>query len=341
MKSIVRLSLTVMLGLGAISTCMPARAHAEETTTLLNVSYDPTREFYKDFNRLFEQRWHAEGHPVISVKTSHGGSGAQARSVLDGVQADVVTLALSIDIDALAAHGLLTKDWANRFPHFSAPYTSTIILLVRKGNPKQIHDWSDLVKPGVQVITANPKTGGGARWNYLAAYGWALHQPGGNEQKARQFITALYKNVPVLDSGARGSTNTFIQRHVGDVLIAWENEALLAQRDLGKGEFEIVYPSESILAEPPVAVVDSVVDRHHTREAATAYLNTLYTPEAQELIAKHYFRPSDPAVLARYSTTFKPLKLFDIRSLGGWATVQKIHFAEGGVFDSIYTPVKQ
>ncbi|MFM2044008.1 MAG: sulfate-binding protein [Pseudomonadota bacterium] len=312
----------------------PARAE----TTLLNVSYDPTREFYKEFNTLFAGRWAQAGNGAVKVNTAHGGSARQARAVIDGQQADVVTLALAFDIDAIAERGLLSKDWQARLPQNSSPYTSTIVFLVRKGNPWGIKDWGDLVKPGIQVITPNPKTSGGARWNYLAAWGYALDKSGGDEAAARDFVTRLYRNVPVLDTGARGSTTTFAQRGIGDVLLAWENEAYLAIKELGSDAVEVVFPSVSILAEPPVTVVDSVVDKRGTRAAAEAYLNLLYTQEGQRLAAKHFYRPRDPQVAAEFADRFPTLSLFGIDRFGGWQTAQKTHFADGGVFDQIYKP---
>ena len=305
---------------------------------LLNVSYDPTREFYGDYNAAFARYWSAKTGEKVQVKTSHGGSGKQARSVIDGLQADVVTLALAADIDAIAGvSGALDANWQKRFPHNSTPYTSTIVFLVRKGNPKGIKDWADLVKPGVQVITPNPKTSGGARWNLLAAWGWALQQPGGNEAKARAYVTQLYRNVPVLDGGARASTTTFVQRGIGDVQITWENEALLAQKEFGAGRFEIVTPSVSILAEPPVALVDKVVDKRGTRKVATEYLNWLYSPEAQEIAARNYYRPRLEAVAAKYAAQFPRVKLFTLQQVfGDWGRVQKLWFDDGGIFDQIY-----
>jgi sulfate transport system substrate-binding protein len=307
--------------------------------TLLNASYDPTREFYQDVNRAFAQQWKARTGDNVTVRTSHGGSGKQARAVIDGLEADVVTLALAYDIDEIATRGrLIDPAWQKRLPHNSAPYTSTIVFLVRKGNPKGIKDWDDLARPGVAVITPNPKTSGGARWNYLAAWGHALKKTGSQEQ-AQAFVAAVYRNVPVLDTGARASTTTFVERGIGDVLIAWENEALLARQELGADRFDIVVPSVSIRAEPPVAVVDKVVDKHGTRAVATAYLEYLYTPEAQALAAKHYFRPADPAIAARVAGQFPKIKLFTVDELfGGWAQAQKIHFSEGGMFDRIYAP---
>jgi sulfate transport system substrate-binding protein len=310
-------------------------AHAQ---ALLNVSYDPTRELYADVNAAFAKAWQGKTKQTVSIRQSHGGSGAQARSVIDGLSADVVTLALAYDIDAIAKAGLVKADWQKRLPQNSSPYTSTIVFLVRKGNPKGIKDWNDLVKPGIQVITPNPKTSGGARWNYLAAWGYALKQAGGNDQKARDFVTQLFRNVPVLDSGARGATTTFVQRGLGDVLLAWENEAYLAI-DEAKDRVDIVVPSVSILAEPPVTVVDSVVDRKKTRAAAEAYLQFLYSPEGQELAAKHHYRPRDEKVAAKYANRFAKLTLFTIDDLfGGWQKAQSTHFADKGVFDQIYKP---
>lgn len=311
--------------------------HAKEIT-LLNVSYDPTRELYQEFNKAFAKEWKTKTGDDLKIRTSHGGSGKQGRSVIDGLEADVVTLALAYDIDAIAEKGLLAKDWQKRLPHNSAPYTSTIVFLVRKGNPKGIKDWNDLVKPGVAVITPNPKTSGGARWNHLAAWLYALKQPGGNEAKATDFISKLYKNVPVLDSGARGSTTTFVERGIGDVLLAWENEAILAIKELGPDKVEIVAPSVSILAEPPVTVVDKTVDRRGTRDVAEAYLKYLYSNEGQELAAQNYYRPIDTKVAAKYASQFPKLKLYTIDDVGGWTKAQKDHFADGGVFDKIYQP---
>jgi sulfate transport system substrate-binding protein len=313
-------------------------AHAKEVT-LLNVSYDPTRELYVDFNKAFATYWKARTGDIVSVKQSHGGSGKQARSVIDGLEADVVTLALAYDIDEISERArLLPADWQKKLKNNASPYTSTYIFLVRKGNPKGIKDWGDLVKPGVSVITANPKTSGGARWGYLAAYGWALRQPGGTDAKAREYITALYKNVPVLDSGARGSTVTFAERGVGDVLLAWENEAHLSLKEFGADKFDIVYPPSSILAEPPVAVVDKVVDKRGTRAVAQAYLEYLYTPEGQEIAARHFYRPIDPKVAAKYEKQFPKINLFTIENVfGGWTKAQKTHFDDNGVFDQIYT----
>ncbi len=321
-----------LLGLGA------SVAHAKDVS-LLNVSYDPTRELYQDINKAFAAQWKAKTGDSLAIKQSHGGSGKQARSVIDGLEADVVTLALAYDIDELAAKAkLIPADWQKRLPHNSAPYTSTIVFLVRKGNPKAIKDWPDLIKPGVQVITPNPKTSGGARWNYLAAWGYALKAPGGSEASAQAFVKALFKNVPVLDSGARGATTTFVERGIGDVFISWENEAFLAVKELGPDKFEIVVPSISILAEPPVAVVDKVVDKRGTRAIAQAYLEFLYTPEGQKIAADNWYRPIDPKVSAQFAKVFPAVKLFTIdNTFGGWATAQKKHFADGGLFDQMYT----
>jgi sulfate transport system substrate-binding protein len=312
-------------------------AHAKDVT-LLNVSYDPTRELYADFNKAFAAHWKSKTGDNVAIKQSHGGSGKQARSVIDGLDADVVTLALAYDIDEIAERAkLLPPDWQKRLRHNSSPYTSTIVLLVRKGNPKGIKDWDDLVKPGISVVTPNPKTSGGARWNYLAAWGYAQRKLG-SEQKAQQFVGNLFANVPVLDSGARGSTTTFVERGIGDVLIAWENEALLALKELGPNKFDIVAPSVSILAEPPVALVDKVVDRKGTRDVAQAYLEYLYSPEGQDIAGRNYYRPSDAATAARYAAQFPKLNLFTIdEAFGGWAKAQKTHFSDGGVFDQIYT----
>ncbi|NTV11683.1 MAG: sulfate ABC transporter substrate-binding protein [Zoogloea sp.] len=318
----------------------PALAAAADVS-LLNVSYDPTRELYQDVNAAFAREWKAKTGDNVTIKQSHGGSGKQARAVIDGLDADVVTLALAYDIDAIAEKGLIASNWQTRLKHNASPYTSTIVFLVRKGNPKHIRDWNDLVKPGVEVITPNPKTSGGARWNYLAAWGYALKQPGGNDAKARDFVARLFRNVKVLDSGARGSTTTFVERGIGDVLIAWENEAYLAVKELGPDKFEIVTPSLSILAEPPVSVVDRVVDKRGTRKVAEAYLQYLYTPAAQEIAAKNFYRPIDAKVAARYAKQFAPVKLFNIADVfGGWQKAQKAHFADGGSFDQIYQPAR-
>jgi sulfate transport system substrate-binding protein len=310
--------------------------------TLLNVSYDPTRELYAEFNQAFATHWKETTGQTVVVSQSHGGSGKQARAVIDGLEADVVTLALAYDVDALYEKGnLIPKNWQSRLPQNSAPYTSTIVFLVKKGNPKGIKDWDDLVKPGVQVITPNPKTSGGARWNYLAAWEYAKRKNGGDEAKAKEFVTALFKNVPVLDSGARGATVTFVERGIGDVLISWENEAYLAVNELGKGRFEIVTPSLSILAEPPVSVVDRVVDRRGTRKVAEEYLKFLYTPEGQEIAAKNHYRPRDPKVSAKYAGEFATVNLFTVQeAFGGWQKAQKTHFNDGGTFDEIYRPGK-
>lgn len=304
---------------------------------LLNVSYDPTRELYADVNKAFAAEWHKE-HPddTVSVKSAHGGSGAQARSVLEGAPADVVTLGLAYDIDLLAQHGLIAADWQSRLPHNATPYTSTIVFLVRKGNPKNIHDWPDLIRDGVQVVTPNPKTSGGARWNYLAAWGWALHQKGGTPETAKAYLKNLFKHVPVLDTGARGATNSFVQRNLGDVLLAWEDEALLATKDIGPDQFEIVVPSQTILAEPPASLVDKNVKAHGTEAVAKAYLDFLFTSEGQKIGAKHYFRPVDPAILEENKALFPQVDTFDIKSLGGWTKLQKEHFSDGGIFDSLY-----
>ena len=307
--------------------------------TLLNVSYDPTRELYQQYDAAFAAFWKARTGDTVSVKQSHGGSGKQARSVIDGLDADVVTLALAYDIDEIAEKAkLIDPQWQKRLRHNSSPYTSTYIFLVRKGNPKAIRDWNDLVKPGVSIVTANPKTSGGARWGYLAAYGYALRQPGGNDAKARDFIGKLFRQVPVLDSGARGATVTFADRGIGDVLLAWENEAHLALKEFGADKFDIVYPPTSILAEPPVAVVDKVVDKRGTRKVAEAYLDHLYSPEGQEIAARNFYRPIDEKVAAKYAAQFPKIALFTIDdTFGGWAKAQKTHFADGGVFDQIYS----
>jgi sulfate/thiosulfate-binding protein len=332
-----RAAIVGLLAFGLV-TPAPDAAAAGKSVILLNVSYDPTREFYDAFNAAFAARWKRQTGDIVTVNQSHGGSGKQARAVIDGLDADVVTLGLAYDVDALAKQGkLIPADWQTRLPYNSTPYTSTIVFLVRTGNPKGIRDWNDLVRPGVAVITANPKTSGGARWNYLAAWSWAKVQPGGSDATAAAYVRAVYHNVPVLDSGARASTVTFVQRGIGDVLLAWENEALLAVRELGAGKFSIVIPSQSILAEPPVAVVDKVVDKHGTRPVAEAYLKYLYSAEGQELAARHYFRPRDPAVAAKYASQFPAVKLVTIDGVfGGWTQAQAIHFADGGTFDRIY-----
>ena len=306
---------------------------------LLNVSYDPTRELYQELNAAFAKQYQAKTGKAVTVQQSHGGSSKQARAVIDGLEADVLTLALAYDIDAVAESGLLPREWQKRLPNNSSPYASTIVFLVRKGNPKGIKDWADLVKPGIQVITPNPKTSGGARWNYLAAWAYALKQSGGSDAQAKQFVTALYRNVPVLDSGARGSTVTFVQRGIGDVLLAWENEAFLSIKELGPDKVDVVVPSLSILAEPPVALVDKVVDKHGTRAVAQAYLEYLYTPDGQELVAKHFYRPRLADVAAKHANDFPKIPLFTVDEVfGGWSKAQPAHFADGGIFDEIYKP---
>jgi sulfate/thiosulfate transport system substrate-binding protein len=303
---------------------------------LLNVSFDPTREYFQEVDSAFKAQWAKQTGESITITTSNGGSGKQSRAVLDGLQADVVTLALAYDIDVLADKGLVAKNWQSRLPDNSSPYTSTVVFLVRKGNPKHIRDWSDLIRSDVQVITPNPKTSGGARWNFLAAWGWALRQPGGNAEKAKAFVAALYKNVPVLDTGSRGATNTFVQRGIGDVLIAWESEALLTQQEFGKDSYQIVVPSVSILAEPPVAVVDSVVNAHGTQKEAQAYLQFLYSPAGQAIAAKHFFRPRQASIAASYAAQFPAVKTFTIaEQFGDWRKAQATYFADGGVFDQI------
>ena len=328
----IKLLILVNLVLVASASVVPAQSH------LLNVSYDPTREFYEEYNRLFAQHWKATTGQDVVVNQSHGGSGKQARAVIDGLEADVVTLALAYDIDAIAQNGgLLDKDWQSKLPNNSTPFTSTVVLLVRKGNPQHIHDWDDLVRPGVKVITPNPKTSGGARWNYLAAWGYALRKSGNNEQGAREYMKKLFANVPVLDSGAHGATTTFVQRGVGDVLIAWENEALLAIKEFGPDKFEIIVPSATILAEPPVAVVEKVARRHGTEIVARAYLEYLYSPEAQELGAKYFYRPRLKAVADKYASVFPKVNTFTVlEGAGGWQNAQAKHFADGGTFDQIY-----
>jgi sulfate transport system substrate-binding protein len=329
------IKLTTLAGAIFLLFHLPAIA---EPITLLNVSYDPTRELYQAFNESFQKEYKTKTGKDVAVQQSHGGSGKQARSVIDGLPADVVTLALAADIDALHTHGnLVPEDWQKRLPNNSSPYTSTINFLVRKGNPKGIKDWNDLVKPGIQVITPNPKTSGGARWNFLGAWGYAVRKYG--EPKAKEFVTKLFKNVPVLDSGARGATTTFVERGLGDVLIAWENDALLSLKEFGSDKFEIVYPSISVLAEPPVSVVDQVVDRKGTREVATAYLEYLYSPAGQEIAAQNFYRPRSPEVAEKYHQQFPKLDLFTVDELfGGWTKAQKTFFDDGGVFDQIYQP---
>ena len=335
MKSLsrrIKISFFVAILMIAGASALSAQTH------LLNVSYDPTREFYQEYNKLFAQHWKAATGEDVVINQSHGGSGKQARAVIDGLEADVVTLALAYDIDAIAENGgLLDKNWQTKLPNNSTPYTSTIVLLVRKGNPQHIHDWDDLIRPGVKVITPNPKTSGGARWNYLAAWGYALRKSGNNEQGARDYMKKLFDNVPVLDSGARGATTTFVQRGVGDVLIAWENEALLAVKEFGADKFEIVVPSETILAEPPVAVVDSVARKHGTEKVARAYLEYLYSPEAQDLAARYFYRPRLKSVADRYAGVFPKVNTFTVlEGCGGWQNAQAKHFSDGGTFDQIY-----
>ena len=336
MRRLATLAATIALAFAPLASARAA------TVQLLNVSYDPTRELYRSVNAAFAQSWKAKTGNDVQISMSHGGSGKQARSVIDGLQADVVTLALAYDIDEIAARAhLLPADWQKRLPQNSTPYYSTVVFLVRHGNPKGIHDWGDLVKPGVQVITANPKTSGGARWNYLAAWGWA-HAKTHTDAGARDYITKLYHNVPVLDSGSRGATTTFVEREQGDVLLAWENEAMLASKTMGNGKFDIVVPSVSVLAEPPVAVVDKVADKHGTRGVADAYLKFLYTPQAQELIAQNYYRPRDAGVAQRHAAEFPRVKLLTVdRNFGGWARAQKDHFADGAIFDQIFAAAKQ
>jgi sulfate transport system substrate-binding protein len=331
-----------LLSVGAAAMLVAAGggpAQGAKTKSFLNVSYDPTRELYEDFNAVFAKRWQEKTGEIVKFNQSHGGSGKQARSVIDGLEADVVTLALSGDIDAIANAGRLPKNWQARLPRNSCPYTSTIVFLVRKGNPKGIADWGDLAKPGVSVITPNPKTSGGARWNYLAAWGWALRQPGGSEAKAKELLAAIFRNVPILDTGARGSTITFVERKIGDVLVAWENEALLAVREAKGGDLEIVVPTVSILAEPPVAWVDKIVAKRGTEALAKAYLEYLYSPEGQEIAARHFYRPGDPTVAAKYAAQFPKTALFTIdEAFGGWKSAQQVHFADGAIFDQITQP---
>ena len=332
MTSFKKITAVALLGLA-----FSASAFAQKQ--LLNVSYDPTRELYQDIGAAFAAAWKAKTGEAVSTKTSHGGSGSQARAVIDGLQADVVSLALAYDIDAIAERGIIARDWQSRLPNNSTPFTSTMVFLVRKGNPKKIKDWNDLVRPGISVIMPNPKTSGGARWNYLAAWGYALKQNGNDENKAKDFVRALYKNVPVLDSGARGSTTTFVQRGIGDVLIGWENEAFLAVNELGKDKFDIVVPSISILAEPPVAVVDKVAGRHGTGAVAKAYLEFLYTEQGQEIGAKRFYRPRLKSIADKYAAQFPQIKLFTVNEVfGGWQNAQKKHFSDGGMFDQIYQP---
>lgn len=322
-------------GTGLIFMLMASGVIAKDVQ-LLNVSYDPTREFYQEYNLAFAKHWQQQAGDKVKIRQSHGGSGKQATSVINGIEADIVTLALAYDIDAIAERGRINKDWLTRLPDNSAPYTSTIVFLVRKDNPKQIHDWHDLVKTGVSVITPNPKTSGGARWNYLAAWGYAIHHNNGDQAKAEAFVKILYRNVEVLDAGARAATNTFIERGIGDVLIAWESEALLAKKAFGKAGLEIITPSESILAEPTISVVDKVVDKRGTRDIADAYLKYLYSAEGQTIAATHYYRPRDAVIAAKFAAHFPALKLFTIdNTFGGWAQAQKVHFMTGGTFDQI------
>jgi len=323
---------------GASMLAAPGLARAAAPATLLNVSYDPTREFYKDFNGLFAADWKRRTGQDVRINQSHDGSGKQARAVVDGLEADVVTLALAYDIDAIAARGLIAPNWQSRLPFNSSPYTSTIVFLVRKGNPKGIRDWADLARPGVQVITPNPKTSGGADWSFLAAYGWTKKRNGGDEAKAQAYVRALYKNVPVLDTGSRGATTTFVQRGLGDVLLGWENEALLSIDEVGPGKLDVVRPGLSILAEPPVSLVDKVVDKHGTRKLADAYLRFLYTDPAQDLAARRHYRPRNAAIAARYAAKFPALNLMTIKDFGGWQAAHARHFADGGTFDKIYQP---
>jgi sulfate/thiosulfate-binding protein len=332
------LALTLLIS-GAVAVPFAGKS-TPKPVTLLNVSYDPTREFYEDFNQQFAAYWKGKNGQEVKIRQSHGGSGKQARSVIDGLEADVVTLALAYDIDQIADKaGLLPANWQGRLPHNSSPYTSTIVLLVRKGNPKRVRDWGDLVTPGVSVVTPNPKTSGGARWNYLAAWAWAVRQPGGSDATAKAFVTKLYQNVPVLDAGARGSTTTFVERGIGDVLIAWENEALLAIKELGPGKFEVVAPSVSILAEPPVALVDKIANKHGTRAVAQAYLDRLYTEAGQEMAARHFYRPRLASVATKYEAQFPKLALVTIDEVfGGWRKAHATHFADGTLFDQIYQP---
>jgi len=329
--------LVLIIAVALVSTFVPF-TWPQGSVTLLNVSYDPTREFYQDFDSAFTRYWKAKTGQSVAIRQSHGGSGKQARAVIDGLRADVVTLALAYDVDAIAKAGLIEPGWQSRLPGNSAPYTSTVVFLVRKGNPKRIRDWDDLAKPGISVITPNPKTSGGARWNYLAAWGYALQRWNNDENKAQEFIRAIFRNVPVLDTGARGSTTTFIERGIGDVLIAWENEALLTIKEIGKGNFEIIMPSVSILAEPSVAVVDKVAKKNGSSAVAKAYLEYLYSEEGQEIAARHYYRPRLASVAAKYANVFQKSTLFTIEVFGGWQKAQKIHFDDGGLFDRIYRP---
>jgi sulfate transport system substrate-binding protein len=343
LKAVSAIMITALVGLGLVAGTVAQEKQADKKLTLLNVSYDPTRELYQEFNEAFAAYWQGKTGQTVIIRQSHGGSGKQARSVIDGLEADVVTLALAYDIDEISRRsGLIAAGWQKRLPNNSCPYTSTIVFLVRKGNPKGIRDWGDLVRPGLAVITPNPKTSGGAKWNYLAAWGYALRKNGGDEVKAKDFVTRLFKNVPVLDAGARGSTTTFVQRGIGDVLIAWENEALLAVEKVGEGKVEMMTPSLSILAEPPVAVVDQTVEKRGTGEAARAYLEYLYSEKGQEIGARHYYRPSVKAIAEKHADKFPKIDLLTIdEAFGGWEKAQKIHFADGGVFDQIYQPGKE
>ncbi|HXX18686.1 MAG TPA: sulfate ABC transporter substrate-binding protein [Candidatus Acidoferrum sp.] len=340
MRSRISAKVLIFLVTATLILALGVRVHAQNQLTLLNVSYDPTRELYEDYNKAFAQYWKAKTGQTVVIQQSHGGSGAQSRSVIDGLQADVVTLALAYDIDAISEKAkLLPANWQSRLPNNSTPYTSTIVFLVRKGNPKNIKDWDDVVKPGVSVVVPNPKTSGGARWAYLAAWGYAYLKSGKSDAAAKDFITRLYKNVPVLDSGARGSTTTFVERGIGDVLLAWENEALLSVKELGTDKFQVVVPSQSILAEPPVSVVDQVVDKKGTRAVAEAYLQYLYSPEGQEIAARNFYRPRLESVAKKYASTFPKIKLFTLADVAAdWHTAQATHFADGGVFDQIYQP---
>jgi len=328
----------IAISLSAAILALPARASHAAAIELLNVSYDPTRELYQELNAAFAKQWEAKTGNKVTIKQSHGGSGKQARTVIDGLTADVVTLALAYDIDEIAARAkLLPADWQKRLPHNSSPYTSTIVFLVRKGNPKRIKDWDDVARPGISVVTPNPKTSGGARWNYLAAWGYALKNYGNDDAKAREFVAKIYKNVPVLDSGARGSTTTFVERGIGDVLLAWENEAFLAAKELGSEKVDIVVPSISILAEPPVTIIDKFADKHGTRKVAQAYLDYLYSEEGQDIAGRNFYRPTDAKVAAKYATQFPKVNLFRIDEVfGGWQKAQQTHFADGGMFDQIY-----
>ena len=334
-----RIAYRTLIAAAILALLTACGAKKESSVELLNVSYDPTRELYEAYNKLFENYWLKEKGQKVTIKQSHGGSGKQARSVIDGLEADVVTLALGYDIDAIADAGLLSPDWQSKFDLNSSPYTSTIVFLVREGNPKNIRDWDDLIRDGIEVITPNPKTSGGARWNYLAAWGYAQRKNGGDEEAAREFVKELFKHVPVLDSGARGATTTFVERQLGDVLLAWENEAFLALKEFGEDKFDIVTPSISILAEPPVAVVDKVVDKRGTREIAEAYLQYLYSEEAQKVIAENFYRPTHPSVAEQFRDRFVEVEFLTIdEDFGGWRAAQEKHFADGGVFDQIYQP---